>query len=361
MRILFANSMKGLGGGERWLLDTASGLKGRGHEVWLAARPASPLLESAHTAGLAVLEVPFRHDLDPASILALRRHNLAERPEVVVAQIQRAHRLAALASAAGPRIPMVVRVGQRRAQKRGPLNRWTWGRTSMLLANCEAVQRDFVDAGIMPPSRARILWSGLADTGARGRPQSRARWNLVPGACAAVCLARLVKHKDHATLLRAWANVARLHPEAALLLAGDGPEEVGLRRLAGMLGISGSVRFLGHVEDTRALWAAADLGVLASRQEGAPYAILEAQRAGVACVGVRTAGVPELLSNGRAGLLVPAGEPDALAFAMRQLISNSALRAELGASGRKRFVQLHQLEAMLTRLEVFLGEAVHGR
>src|SRR5438874_12959564 len=109
MKVLFADSSKDLGGGERWLLDVAAGLIERGHTVWVAGRTGSPLLREAARAGAGEVAAPFAHDLDPATIRILSEFLGRERPTVMVAQIQRAHRLCALAARLGPRVPLVLR------------------------------------------------------------------------------------------------------------------------------------------------------------------------------------------------------------------------------------------------------------
>ena len=147
------------------------------------------------------------------------------------------------------------------------------------------------------------------------------------------CVARLSAQKDHATLLDAFARALGREPRAHLLLAGEGPLHGELARRANALHLS-RVRFAG-VQDVRPVLAAADVVVLSSRWEGSPLALMEAMAAERAVVATRVGGVPELIEHERNGLLVPPGDADALALALKRLFGDAALRAELARAGHR--------------------------
>ena len=112
-----------------------------------------------------------------------------------------------------------------------------------------------------------------------------------------------------------------------------GPEEGPLRALAREHGIVQDVEFLGSVADVPALLAKCSFTVLPSLSEGMPNAVLESLAHGRAVIASAVGGVPEILGHG-GGVLVPPGDLDALADAMRTLLANPALAARLGAEGR---------------------------
>ena len=131
----------------------------------------------------------------------------------------------------------------------------------------------------------------------------------------------------------ALAAVAEL-PEARLLIVGDGPERGTLELEAARLGLEERVRFLGAVprERTLALVAGATASVLSSAWENLPHAAVEALSVGVPVVSTAVGGVPEVVHDGENGLLVPPGDPLALAAALRRLLDDPPLRARLAAS-----------------------------
>jgi glycosyltransferase involved in cell wall biosynthesis len=124
---------------------------------------------------------------------------------------------------------------------------------------------------------------------------------------------RLMWKKDYPTLLHAFAQF----DDCMLLIAGAGPQEAELKRLAAELG--GRVRLLGQVDDMPALMNAADGLVLSSLVEGLPVALLEAAASGLPAVATAVGGVREILGEEEAGRVVPPGDPAALAAAMKSL------------------------------------------
>jgi glycosyltransferase involved in cell wall biosynthesis len=144
--------------------------------------------------------------------------------------------------------------------------------------------------------------------------------------------ARLDSQKGHRFLLEAAARV----PEAIFLLAGDGPERGALEALSARLGIAERVRFLGRRDDVPQLLAACDVFALPSLYEGSSLAVLEAMAARRPLVSSSIAGTDELVEDGREGLLVAPGDPEALAEALRRLLGDPALRAALAAAAFER-------------------------
>jgi glycosyltransferase involved in cell wall biosynthesis len=140
----------------------------------------------------------------------------------------------------------------------------------------------------------------------------------------ALCLARMEPQKRHDVLLDAWAALGGR--DAVLWLAGDGSLRHDLERRARALGIDGQVRFLGNRSDVADLLSAADLTVLTSDWEGMPIAVLESLAAGVPVIATDVDGVSEALADG-GGVVVPRGEPKAVADALRALLSHADTRA----------------------------------
>jgi starch synthase (maltosyl-transferring) len=155
------------------------------------------------------------------------------------------------------------------------------------------------------------------------------------GAAAAplvLTAARLDDQKGLPVLLEAAVRL----PEAVFALAGEGPEEGALRRLAERLGVADRVRFLGRRDDIPSLLAACDVFALPSLYEGSSLALLEAMAAQRAVVSSAIPGTDELIEDGRTGLLVQPGNPEALATALARVLDDTRLRESLAAAGRER-------------------------
>src|SRR5262249_9178980 len=154
-----------------------------------------------------------------------------------------------------------------------------------------------------------------------------------------VFVGRLKHPKDVATLLEAASLLDA--GSFALEIVGDGPDRAAAERAAhGLTGVD----FAGERGDVAERLAAADVFVLSSRSAGLPISVLEAMAAGLPVVGSDVGGLRELVVDGDTGLLVPAGDPQALADALLRLLSSPEERAAFGAAGRARAAELFGLE-----------------
>lgn len=129
--------------------------------------------------------------------------------------------------------------------------------------------------------------------------------------------------------------VARLR-DVTIFIAGDGPDRKLLEEKVQALKISSSVKFLGHQSrgQVRELLKRSDIFVMSSFAEGVPVALMEAMAAGVPVVATRIAGVPELVDDGRSGLLVAPGDVNEMVTALRRLLGDADLRNRLASAAR---------------------------
>lgn len=147
-------------------------------------------------------------------------------------------------------------------------------------------------------------------------------------------VAKLWEGKGHAVLFQAATEILGRCTKLKLLLIGEGALRPSLEALAAQLGISGQVVFTGFREDVPQLTQLLDIAVLPSFFEGMGRAVIEAQAAGKPVVGSRVGGIPDLIQDGKTGLLVPAGDVKALADAIEQLYHDPELRKRLGDAAK---------------------------
>lgn len=170
-------------------------------------------------------------------------------------------------------------------------------------------------------------------------------------------VAEFVERKRHADAIRAFSKLA--HPQAQLLLAGNGPLFASMKLLAANLGVANRVHFLGDRNDIPALMKASRAVILPSSQEGLPRCILEALSMGVPAIGSRIRGTTELLER-HAGLLVDVGNIDQLTQAMQWMIDNPAAAEAMGQAGRLQS-EAYDLTNILRMHEELYQEALHRR
>jgi glycosyltransferase involved in cell wall biosynthesis len=167
----------------------------------------------------------------------------------------------------------------------------------------------------------------------------------VPGEIVFGYVGRLTAVKDLPTLLRAMAIVAR-SSRARLVIIGDGELRSELQNLAARLGISERVQFVGWEFDLAKIYQSIDCLVLSSINEGTPVAVIEAMAAGVPVVATDVGGVPDVVSDGRTGSLVPPRDPEKLARAMLRLAEDPVLRARMSAAARADAVRRYGAERL---------------
>ena len=211
--------------------------------------------------------------------------------------------------------------------------------TPLFVANSEAARGFLVSELGAPHDRVGVVLEGVEPRDlARFRDTWRVRLGVDARAPIVSMLAHLHPGKDHATLLRAWRIVLDecVREAPVLLLAGrpSGTEHA-VKALAFDLEFGRSVRFLDDVEDVDGILAASDVAVLSSRSESRPHALLESAAAGLPLVATDVPGIRETVGAHQTPYLAPPDDPARLAEVLVELISQPALRTELGRENRR--------------------------
>ncbi|MEO8142674.1 MAG: glycosyltransferase family 4 protein [Betaproteobacteria bacterium] len=226
------------------------------------------------------------------------------------------------------------------------------------LVTCTAVNHAHL-AALAPPGRVELVYHGLdLQRFPFQEAEKKTRNGGDPGDPVVILsVGRLVEKKGTDVLLEALARLpGQLHWR--LVHAGGGPLKGKLERHARTLGIAARVEWRGARTQSELLseYRAADLFALASRvardgdRDGLPNVLAEAQSQGLGCVATSVAGIPELIEDGRTGMLVAPESPAALALALEALIVDPARRRELGEAGRCRVRAGFGLEENIERL-----------
>jgi glycosyltransferase involved in cell wall biosynthesis len=170
-------------------------------------------------------------------------------------------------------------------------------------------------------------------------------------------VANLRPGKGHDVLLNAAARVARRIPDVQFQIVGDGSERRQLEQQAATLRISAQVSFLGHRGDVPAILQHSDVFAFPSFMEASPNAVIEAMAAGLPIVATRVGGIPELIEDGRNGLLVPPGDDRALAAGLLRLIERPQLAARVADAARQTVDARFSFDRMVGEFqELFLHE-----
>jgi glycosyltransferase involved in cell wall biosynthesis len=316
----------------------------RGHDVAIACRRGSVLGDRARAAGLVAHLIPFRGDLSPWAVLALRRVLRRLRPEAVMLHDPHALSAALLAGRCGAR-----RFGVRRVDfpLRGRLSRFKYRACDAVVAVSRAIATVLEREGL-PAERLRLVYEGVPARPPQPGGAEALRALGVPAAAEVVGnVAALTDHKDHATLLEAAALVSARRPEARFVIVGDGERRAELEARARALGTAERVIFAGFRDDVDRLLPAFDVFCLSSHLEGLGTSLLDAMCFARPVVATAAGGIPEAVLDGVTGRVVPVRDVRALADALVEVLSHPERREAMGRAGRERFLERFTADAMV--------------
>src|SRR5467141_3467915 len=174
-----------------------------------------------------------------------------------------------------------------------------------------------------------------------------------------VCVARFAGQKNHALLLRAFAQGPASNPNAHLVLVGDGELREQLEDQANDLGLGSQVRFLGLRTDIPDVLGAMDVFVLSSDWEGNPLSVIEAMASGLPVVSTAVGGVPDLFESGKEGLIVRPGDVQGLSNSMAYLLENREARLSMGMAAAQRARENYDVSTMVQAYEELYEDVVN--
>lgn len=358
------------GGSERQGVQLARLLSASGnYRVTLACLERSgPLLPDAERLGLGELpEFPLTSFYDRNMLTQLRRCAALLKTQAidVVQTFDFYTNVFGLAAATLARVP--VRIGARRESEghRTPAQVWVERRAFALahvvVANAEAVRQELIRDGV-PASKVVTVHNGIdisrvAPNANLNRDGLLASLGLPPGTCRFVTIVANLRspYKDHPTFLKAAKKVSEVVPEAAFVLAGEGPLTEDLRGLARELGIENRTFFLGRCMRVAELLAVSEVGVLSSKDvEGFSNAIVEYMAAARPVVATDVGGAREQIITGETGYIVPAGDGEKMAERIIELLLDPKRARAMGERGKVVVEEKFSCETQLARtLELY--------
>jgi glycosyltransferase involved in cell wall biosynthesis len=329
------------------------------------------LVPHFRAAGIPVHLLQARNRFDPVALGRLVRL-LRDHPfDIVHSHLFRADIYAGLAVARlGEHRPLLV--STRHNDDRFFLNPFVGlvhyaisARQDLIIAISDHIARFTVARGVRDPARVRRVYHGLEPpvTRALEREGLRIRSELGISADAFLVgnVGRLALQKGQRHLIAAMPLLLERVPRAHAIIAGGGDLEDFLKELANEMGIAERVHVLGPRKDVPELMHAIDVFAMPSIWEGFGLVLLEAMAAGRPIVASRVATIPEVVVDGETGILVPAGDPLALAEALATLADQPRLARQYGEAGRERLRSRFSIEKMVGDTELLYRELVDER
>lgn len=357
MRLLFVIQELRTGGAEQVVVALARGARRAGHDVAVASTPG-PLADELDVPAFALPLLRRRPWLVPPAALRLRRALATWPAELVHCHNPGMAAVTSLATLRGRRPPALVSVHGVPDEDYSAAGRVLRLAGLPTVACGRGVEVALAEQGY--PVLATIPNGIPPAPPPADRAALEAEWRLPRGRRLVVAAGRLVEAKNYRLAIRALDEV----PGATLALLGEGPLRTALEREAEQAGVADRVVFAGLRHDAREIIGAADAVVIPSRVEGLPLVALEALAAGTPIVATDVRGLRELLTDGETALLVPPGSAQPLAAALRRVLDDDALAAQLGAAGLRlaaEHTEERMVDGFLALYDSLLRERRNGR
>ena len=373
IKVLRVIARLNMGGPALHVAYLTAGLAKRGYDTTLVAgslaRGEDSMAFVADGLGLDVVRIdelgreisPLR---DLRATFRLARLIRRERPQILHTHTAKAGTVGRVAAllAGSRRPPIIVHTfhghvlrgyfGPVRTWFFRALERWLAARTTALIAVSPQVRDDLVSLGVAARDRFVVVRLGIelderVAPGQDSREESRRYLGIPAERFAVGWIGRMTAVKRTDDVLAAFK---RLHDEgvdAVLCMVGDGPDRTQLEQRAHELGVIRNTVFLGYQEDVAPFYAAFDVLVLPSSNEGTPVSAIEALAAGRPVVATRVGGVPDVVRDGEDGFLVETGDTVELADRLAQLARDPALRERMGEQGRARVLPRYAVDRLV--------------
>ncbi len=360
MRILQISSAKNFGGGEKHLIDLATGLTNRGHEIFAALRS-----ENNWQTKLAFLpkenlfNLSLRNSIDIFSARRLAKFAVKKKIEIIHAHLARDYPLAALASYLS-KIPLVLT-----RHLLFPLNsfhRVTVKQADKIIAVSKGVAESLLSNNVVSAKKVSVVHNGV-DTNVFKqaakdiKKREKMRRKIALNAKFLIgTIGELRQHKGQEDFIRAAAIVAQKHQDAKFLIVGADNStnqnyRIYLENLVNKLNLKNQIIFTGWLEEMPTLYAALDIFVSAARSEPFGLVIAEAMASGTAIVAAKTVGAGEILEDNITGILTPVENPQAIADVIFELLEDENRRKSLGKIAQEKATAKFSLERMIAETE----------
>ena len=360
--ILFVIGGLEFGGGERVFLQLASGLKDR-YRVFVATSTNGLFTSELNRLGIEVFSVDMSRQLTLKPIYQIKKIIRNNEIDLVHSQGARADFFARSAGriANAPHILCTVAMpveGFEVGPLRKTIYRFMDGLSERYVEKfivvSESLKNTLIKERGIPPHRVVRIYNGIEIDKYNPKLKKtsfRNNWGIPPAVPIVGAIGRMVWQKGFKFLIKAIPDIVGVTPNARFLLVGDGPLRPDLENLARKLNVYDRIIFTGFRSDIPDLLSTMDVLAVPSLLEGFPMITLEAMALATPVVATQIHGITEQIVDGKEGVLIPPRNTDALARAVKQLITDRELSARLGTAARKRVESSFSVEKMVRETE----------
>lgn len=355
-----------VGGAETQLVRLAGALVDRNWHIRVISFAGGARMESALARlGIEVVVIDARGPLGGLRrVQALLREIRASTPDCVVTFMLQANVLGRLvgkwtgtpvvSSIRNTRFGGSSRLGQHVGDR---LERATAKLAVSTVVNSDYAARELARRRVTAGAKVQVIPNGVLQPERVPTDPS----GSTPTAFTWLAVGRLAPQKNYGALVEGFRQVVAAHPEARLLIAGEGSERPQIEDAVEGLGLGENIRLLGERSDVPELLASSDAFILASGWEGMPNVVMEAMTHGVPTVATPVGGVPELIVDEETGWIAEGTSASALAKAMLKVMSLQVEHREVvAAQGRTTILEKFSIEKMVDAWARVITSAVGG-
>jgi len=357
LKILHSESSSGWGGQEHRTLKEMIALRARGHTVEVVCPRGARLGVRSSDEGFVVHHARMRGGADLGSMFSVKA--LLSRRKFDVLNTHSGHD-SIVAGTAGrlAGTPLVVRT-RHLALPISSLATYTWI-PHRVIAVSQYVRKYLISAGVAE-GRVKTIYDGILKPDAHSPSTLRTELGFDSDAMIVGMVAIMRDKKGHEDLIEAARPMLAQRSNLHFVMAGDGPWFEKIKDIVKRHGLADRIHLLGFRTDITNVLGGCDLFVLPTHQEALGQSYIEAMASGLAVIGTNVDGVPELITHGTNGLLVPPHDIKALRAAMTLLIDDARLRARLGGAGRLLTDSRFTVDGMADQTIDFYRRAIRER
>jgi len=352
---------RSLGGLELSTIRIAQAMVKKGVSTVVIVPNSSPLEQRANDANLHVITItPHLKYGDISAAFRFARVLRDQQIELVLLMRSKDIHLAAIASMITPQAKLVFyQQMNSRYNKRDFIHSWIYSKLSLWISLTQSMKEDVLSYTRVPREKVKVVPLGTDlqrfDPSRYNKNEARTSFGLPHNGYTIGVLGRLDKLKGQHILLQAIPEVVKQHPNVMFLIAGDetagehGYKEY-LMRLCHSLGIERYVKYEPFTHDVPRLMAALDIFVLPSFSETFGLVVVEAMAMERPIIATNAGGLPEIITNGKTGLLIKPRDATAVAWAIHRVLSDSTLRSSLGHLAREEALKRYDFDSCVDSL-----------
>ena len=358
MTILFINSIgkNKWGGGEKWIVNTASGLQALGHKVVVGGKRNSVLIKNAREKGIDTMHINYCSDFSILSSVRLAKYINKEKVSVIMASLNRDVRVAGFGALLSKHKPKVIgRQGVQLITKRWKYKFTFKNLSHGILTNSQSLKNIYDGYNWWDDTFVKVIYNGISQADTCEPPFDYTKiCPLNPETKVILSAGRLDKQKGFIYLIQAAKIAKENNDDIKFFIAGTGKQFKYLSKQISENELENYVYLLGFVENIHSLFQGADIFVLPSLYEGMPNVLLESMLEKVPVITTPVNGAMELVAESETGFFIPTKDAQAIYHKIKFVLNNPPIAEKIALQAKETVLKKFSLDQSVERVEAYL-------